>query len=210
MTKRLINYVGWGIILSVSLYFIYNNAFRYFSYDADTYGKNGWPYAPWILIHVVTAMSAFLLGPTQFISGLRRKYPRTHRTLGKIYLGSVLVAAITSLHLSIGKEIMTENLLANGTGLAALAFVWLLTSGMAYWAVRSRNFEQHREWMIRSFTVTCAFASIRLANKILTEQFHVDGQVADDFLAWAGWALPLIVVEAFLQGSKIRKANSLA
>lgn len=79
---------------------------------------------------------------------------------------------------------------------------------MAYWAVRSKNFEQHREWMIRSFTVTCAFSAIRLANKILTDQFHVDDQVANDFLAWAGWALPLIVVEAFLQGSKIRKGNS--
>ncbi|HZX58641.1 MAG TPA: DUF2306 domain-containing protein [Mucilaginibacter sp.] len=207
MTTRIINYAGWAIVLSASVYFIVNSAFHYLAYNSKTYGEF-WPYAPVLALHIAGGLVALTLGPFQFMPSIRKNYAKTHRTTGKIYLISVAIAASVSLVLSIYKIIVTEKALAYGTGLALLAIAWLLTSGMAYWSVRYRNFVQHREWMVRSYVVTCAFVSFRLIFKILTEKFHTNPGATADLMAWACWAPPLMVAEAFLQGSKIRKGSA--
>jgi uncharacterized membrane protein len=209
MTKKLISFGGWAIVIAASFYFLYNNALHYFAYNSADYSPAGfWPhFAPWLLIHIIGGMVALVLGPFQFISSLRKKHPLIHRTTGKIYLVSILIGAVASLYLSINKVIVNENDLVFGSGLAGLALAWLVTSGMAYWAVRSKNFVQHREWMVRSFVVTCGFTSFRLLDRILTEQFHTDPSATGNIMSWACWAVPLMVTEVFLQGIKIRKGN---
>jgi len=209
MTTRIINYLGWAIVLSVSVYFIVNNALHYFIYDSSHYPYGFWPvHAPWLLVHIVCGITALLLGPFQFMPAIRKNYPKTHRTMGKVYLMCVLVAALASFDLSIRKIIIGEKAIAYGGGLAMLGFVWLLTSGMAYWSAISRNFVQHREWMVRSFVVTCAFASFRLIDNILVYQFKVDRNESGTLMAWSSWAVPLIIAEVFLQAAKIRKGNA--
>ncbi|QEC66487.1 DUF2306 domain-containing protein [Panacibacter ginsenosidivorans] len=207
MTTKIIGYLGWAIVLSVSFYFIYNNVFNYFSYDKTHYSDGGfWPsYAPFLLAHVVFGMIALLLGPLQFIPAIRKKYVKTHHTIGKIYLISILIAASASLYLSIDKVIITEKGINFGTGLMGLAIAWLLTSGMAYWSIRHRNFAQHREWMVRSFVVTTAFASFRLFNNTLIDDFHIDPNATSDVMSWACWAFPLLITEVVLQAIKIRR-----
>jgi uncharacterized membrane protein YozB (DUF420 family) len=206
MTTRIINYLGWAIILSVSFYFIYNNVFNYFTYDKAHYGEDMWPsFAPFLLTHVVFGMIALIIGPLQFIPAIRKKYVKTHHAIGKTYLISVLIAASASLYLSIDKLIVTEKALNFGTGLMGLAIAWLLTSGMAYWSIRHKNFVQHREWMVRSFVVTTGFASFRLFNNILVNNFHTDPNATGDIMAWACWAFPLLVTEVTLQAIKIRR-----
>jgi uncharacterized membrane protein YozB (DUF420 family) len=208
MTTRIISYLGWAIILSVSCYFIYNNVFNYFNYDKPHYEPGGfWPsYAPFILTHVIFGMIALLLGPLQFIPAIRKKHVKIHHTIGKTYLISILIAASSSLYLAIDKVIISEKGLNFGTGLLGLAFAWLLTSGMAYWSIRHRNFEQHREWMVRSFVVTTGFASFRLFSNILVYNFHSDPNATGDVMAWACWAFPLLVTEVVLQATKIRRS----
>jgi hypothetical protein len=209
MTTRIINYLGWGVVLSVSVYFIINNALHYFIYNSAHYPYGFWPiHAPWLLVHIICGMTALLLGPFQFIPAIRKSYPKTHRTMGKTYLICVLIAAIASFDLSIRKIIIGEKAVAYGAGLAMLGFVWLLTSGMAYWSAISRNFVQHREWMVRSFVVTCAFASFRLIDNLLVHQLHVEPNASAEIMAWSCWAVPLIITEVFLQAGKIRKGNA--
>jgi hypothetical protein len=90
-------------------------------------------------------------------------------------------------------------------GLFALSTVWLLTTTMAVIAIRNRQFEQHREWMLRSYTVTFAFATFRLIYDYWVAP--PDGTAwADDFaafLAWACWVVPLVLLEAVLQLRKV-------
>ncbi|MGZ3874243.1 MAG: DUF2306 domain-containing protein [Mucilaginibacter sp.] len=207
MTTKLVNYVGCTIFVAASVYFLVNSAFHYFSYNSKAYAEY-WPYAPWLALHIAGGMIALVLGPFQFIPSIRKNYARTHRTIGKTYLISVAIAACMSLVLSIHKIIVTEKALTFGSGLAGLALAWLLTTGMAYWSVRYRNFVQHREWMVRSFVVTCAFVSFRLFFRILTGSLHTDPAATGDTMAWACWAFPLIVAEAFLQGKKIRQGSA--
>lgn len=208
MTTRIINYSGWVIVISASAFFIFNNVLHYLVFNKNQY-TDFWPlHAPWLLVHIVGGLTALVLGPFQFIPAIRKNYPKTHRTMGKIYLCAIVLAAFASFDLSIKKAIIHDKLIIYGSGLAMLAIAWLTTSGMAYWAVRSKNFVQHREWMVRSFVVTCAFTTFRLVDKLLTQQFHVDAFVSAQLMAWVCWSVPLIVTEVFLQAGKIRKGNA--
>jgi uncharacterized membrane protein len=210
MTKKIISYAGWTIVLAASIYFIVNSALPYLPYNKPRLAGAGFlpNFAPWILVHIVAGMTALLLGPFQFIPAIRKKYPRTHRFMGKTYLICIVIAACASLEMSVAKIIIGEKGVVFGMGLFMLGLVWLLTSGMAYWSARSRNFVQHREWMVRSFVVTCAFTTFRLSTKFMTEKFGIDGNAAAELMAWASWSVPLIVAELFLQGSKIKKGNA--
>ena len=206
MTAKFISFLGWSIVLIVSLYFVYNNALHYFRYNSTEYGPDAWPrFAPTLLIHIIAGILALLLGPFQFIPAIRNNYPKVHHTIGKTYLISIVIGAIASLNLSINKVMITEKALVFGLGLFGLAVAWLLTSGMAYWSVRKKDFDQHREWMVRSYVVTTAFASFRLFDKILSEKLHTDPAATGEVMAWACWAFPLMITEAFLQGIKIRR-----
>ena len=128
--------------------------------------------------------------------------------MGKIYLISVLIAGADSFFLSVGKMIIAEKNIVFGMGLFMLGVVWLLSAGMAYWAARSRNFVQHREWMVRCFVVTCAFVTFRLFAKMMSDGFGVDFGTALQVMSWACRAIPLVVAEIFLQAAKISRGNA--
>ncbi|MBS1501659.1 MAG: DUF2306 domain-containing protein [Bacteroidetes bacterium] len=210
MTRKILSYAGWTIVVAAIVFFIAIAALPYLPYNQKKFEVVGaWPrFAPSLLIHIVFGMAALVLGPFQFIKAIRNKYARTHRLMGKTYLVCILVAGIDSFYLSVNKMIITEKAVVFGGGLFMLGVMWLLTSGMAYWAARSRNFVQHREWMVRSFVVTCAFVTFRLFARTLSDGFGVDFNAALQIMAWACWAVPLIITEVFLQAAKIRKGNA--
>ena len=102
MTNKITGLLGWAIVIAVSLYFINDSALNYFNYDQDHYG-GAWPFAPFLLMHIVFGMIALLLGPFQFFPSIRKKYVKTHHTIGKIYLCAILLAGSASLYLAVAK-----------------------------------------------------------------------------------------------------------
>ena len=68
--------------------------------------------------------------------------------------------------------------------------------------------QQHREWMLRSYTVTFAFVTFRLASTWLSPWIAVpDDPVATDLdtlLAWSCWAVPLLLAEPLIQLRSMR------
>jgi Predicted membrane protein (DUF2306) len=203
MIRKALILVGWGIVLVFTYYFIYNNAFRYFNYSSPLYDELLKPFAPLLITHISGGIIAIVLGPLQFIPIIRKRYKKWHRLIGKIYLIAVLIGGLAAITLATAKVIMLEHAIAFGTGLLGLGIAWLFTSGMAFWAVRKRNFVQHREWMIRSYVVTCGFTSFRIFTDILNNYMHADGNQIGITMAWACWAIPLLITEMILQSRKI-------
>jgi uncharacterized membrane protein len=95
-----------------------------------------------ITIHLVTALSAALLGP--FIL-FRKKGDALHKAMGRIWAGLMLVTAITTIFIR-----------APGAGIAGSGFsfihlftVWTLGAlPVAIWGARSNNIRLHRGGMI--------------------------------------------------------------
>src|SRR6266852_3009695 len=49
------------------------------------------------LAHILPGMLFMVLGPLQFVRGLRSKYPQVHRWCGRIFLSASAVVGVTSL-----------------------------------------------------------------------------------------------------------------
>src|SRR5690242_6552408 len=49
------------------------------------------------LMHILPAMLFMMLGPLQFVSGLRRKYPQVHRWSGRVFLAASAIVGVSGL-----------------------------------------------------------------------------------------------------------------
>ena len=93
---------------------------------------------------------------------------------------------------------------AYAAGLFMLCTAWIITTAMAVFAIRRRNVIQHREWMLRSYTVTFAFVTFRVFVDVLGKWKILSYDDAGTIMAWACWAVPLILVEPLIQLRKMR------
>jgi hypothetical protein len=138
---------------------------------------------PWLIIpHAIGGVIALLSGPLQFSSRLRRRNPNFHRGLGRVYVLSVFIAAplavIMSNHRHDPRAIyfVAANIVQAGT--------WLLVTTAAFLTARNRHFQQHREWMVRSYAVTFTFVGTRVLQPIPAWNRHSE----------AGFAMEIIVI----------------
>jgi len=110
------------------------------------------------LLHVLPGIMFMVLGPLQFVRGLRAKHPAVHRWSGRIFLTASAVIGTTGLTMAArgaigGADEKAAIFLFGGFFLIALA--------KALWHAMRREFAQHREWMIRGYAVGLAVATIR-------------------------------------------------
>ena len=194
---------GWGTTLVLGLAmllglgFVAGFAFPYFA------GGEQLAQYPdrqaWLFVHIGGGMIALLVGPGQLWLGQKRRRLEVHRRLGLVYVGSVAVSVTEAFYLA------THTTLGwvFGAGLMGLAIAWVVTTGLAFAAVRRGLLHQHQEWMIRSYVVTFGFVVFRIFVGI--SQATGIGTVPEQLTAasWFCWAAPLLVTEAILQGRKI-------
>jgi hypothetical protein len=194
---------GWrtsallGLAMFIGIGFVAGFAFPYFAAGealAQYSGKEAW-----IFVHIGGGMIALLVGPGQLWLGHTNRKIDVHRKLGLVYMGAIAVSVTAAFYLA------THTALGwvFGAGLIGLAIAWIVTTGLAYVAVRRSLLHQHQEWMIRSYVVTFGFVFFRIFAGIM--QATGIGSLQEQLAAasWFCWAAPLLVTEAILQGRKI-------
>lgn len=111
-----------------------------------------------IAVHAVPASLALFLGPLQFITPLRVKFPRLHRVVGRIYMISIVVAALAAIFATI----FTLNGIPVQVGFALLIGAWVYTLAQGYRSIRRGEVQLHRIWMIRNYSFTFAAVVLRV------------------------------------------------
>jgi uncharacterized membrane protein len=182
---------------------------HYFTdYSPASYSDYFWPRRAGLLAHLVGGATAISCGLIQLWLGLTGRTSTLHRTLGKVYASGVLVGCIGGFYMAL----TIPGHLPDSAGLFMMSVAWAITTGMALYAIRTRHIEQHREWMLRSYTVTFAFVTARLAARLLHRWIQVpDDPVADNIdyvVAWAAWAVPLLIAEPLIQLRAMRRRRS--
>ena len=182
----------------IALAFIAFVALPYFRLDEAQF-RGYWPRRGWLLLHIATGIVALLTGPMQLWLGITNRRLEVHRRLGIVYMSSIVISSAAAFYLAFHTDLGV----VFGAGLTSLAVAWLLTTGMAYAAVRRHLMDQHKEWMIRSYVVTTAFVTFRILFLILESAGigSLNEQLA--IASWVCWAVPLLLTEAWLQGRKI-------
>ena len=189
---------GLSVVALIGLGFVLHDALPYFKFTDAQFGRY-LPYRWWLLLHISGGIVALLTGPIQLWLGLTERSVQAHRRLGLAYIGSVAASSAAGYYLAFHTTFGP----AFGTGLAGLATAWIVTTGLAFVSIRRHLYEQHKEWMIRSYVVTTAFVTFRLWFELLG--VIGVGTRADRgvIMAWSCWAVPLLITEAVLQGRKI-------
>lgn len=184
----------------------------------------------WFEMHVAFAGVAMIAGIFQFLPKLRSRKLQLHRVTGYIYVASVVFAAIAALRLTPD----LPNFVADGVRdqirlglvrptitipgpdkfvLIQVSFVllglsWLATTAMALRRVLQGNYDSHREWMIRSYSLTFAAVTVRLVASLLL-LVHVYGVLGAD-IAIQSWIVNFIVAEWYTRTSRLGSAPPLA
>jgi hypothetical protein len=191
-----------GFSALASLFFVAVAAIPYYALNEAQFGFY-WPRRGWLLLHITAGAIALLTGPVQVWLGLSDRVQGLHRPLGFVYLGSIVMSSAAAYYLALHTDLGW----VFGAGLASLATVWLVTSALAMLAIKRHLYEQHKEWMIRSYVLTTAFVTFRVMFGAL-EAAGV-GTVSErlTMAAWFCWAVPLFITEAVLQGRRILRVR---
>jgi uncharacterized membrane protein len=160
---------------------------------------------PWLALHAAAAATALLIGPLQFRSQLRARWPKLHRVLGRVYVTGCLVGGATGLLLAVG---MTTGPVA-GVGFGALAVVWFFATAKAWRFAVRRELVVHREWMIRSFALTFAAVTVRVYLP-LSQALPIGIDDAYRAIAFVSWIPNLIVAELYLRRRRVRLGREAA
>ncbi|MFF0043731.1 DUF2306 domain-containing protein [Streptomyces mirabilis] len=124
---------------------------------ADDYASRALPIRVAFYVHIVSAGLALALGPWQFSKRLRNRRIRLHRGIGRAYLVSVAIGAISAFVMSMFSSVG----LLGFFGFGSLAVLWGWTAWRGYRAIRERDVRSHQAWMIRNFALTYAAVTLR-------------------------------------------------
>ena len=145
---------------------------------------------PFLVIHVISAMTALLVGPLQFVRRLRTRRPAVHRATGLIYVAAIAIGSPAGFVLALGTS--AGPVAASGFAMVAvlsITFTWL-----GWRAAMRRQFAEHRAWMLRSWAMTAGAITLRLllpASAMLGLRFYA----AYPVIAWLSWLINLALIE---------------
>jgi uncharacterized membrane protein len=162
-------------------------------------GPDPMPHFVSLLIHAAPGALSLFIGPFQFATRLRVRYPTLHRVSGRVYMMSVVVAAVAAFTSA------TYSVSGFTTQVAfyILSIAWLYTLFRSFQTIRRGEVQLHRIWMIRNYSLTFAAVTLRiyLFSGIALQQTTFPSLTFADLYATAVWASILgniLVAEYFI------------
>ena len=151
-----------------------------------------------LITHIIASMLAILIGPFQFLPGLRKgRWLKVHRWLGRTYMLSILFGGLSGLYMAQFAHggIITE------LGFGTLAVLWLYSGYRAYRHIRNKDLEAHRQWMIRNYALTFAGVMLRVWAP-LSVGMGADFTTAYIIIGWVCWVPNLLVAEWIIRRTR--------
>jgi uncharacterized membrane protein len=152
------------------------------------------------IVHVVPGLLFMILGPLQFNSKIRARHLQWHRWSGRVFVVCSAVIGVSALVMSFAMPAIGGFNQAAATTLFGAFF--LLALGKAFWHIRRREIDLHREWMVRAFSVGIAVAAIRPIVGILFATSRFSGLTPHEFFGtafWIGFVVCLMAAEAWIR-----------
>jgi uncharacterized membrane protein len=196
-----LNQIGWWFLFLVStfygLYALYMGALEIL-HQLGILEDVKFRAAPWIfIIHALAGGVGLISGSLQFNRRILNKHKPMHRLIGKIYVDAIWITSVAALWSAI---LFDVNILAK-IAFGILAILWFGATTVAYLRIRNRRVREHREWMIRSFSLSLFFVTFSFWVPGLTES-SLPYEVAYPLAVFLSWALNLLVAELWIRGSR--------
>jgi hypothetical protein len=151
------------------------------------------------LIHIVPGAGFMILGPLQFLPGIRARHPRFHRRSGRVFLFCGYVIGVTALVMPF--VMMPIGGVNEAAGVLLFAVYFLTALSKAWWHIVHRRTTLHREWMIRAFAIGLAVATIRPIIALFFIFSRLSPQVFFGTAFWIGFVLHAIAAEVWINST---------
>jgi uncharacterized membrane protein len=158
------------------------------------------------LTHIIPGILFMVLGPLQFVRGIRARHLWLHRLLGRVYVAASVVIGLSALiltfNVSIGGAVETA---------ATLVFapIFLFSLAKAVVHVRRREVARHREWMIRAFAIGLAVATMRPIIALFFALTTLTPQQFFGYAFWIGFLLHVAIAELWIRATRPRALPSI-
>lgn len=148
-----------------------------------------------VVVHIIGAVLLAVLGPFQFVFGLRRRNLGWHRAAGRLIVVSGLAAALSGIWMTVSYdlpaydgEILHVMRLAVGSAMAAA-----LVLGLA--AIRRRDIARHSAWMIRGYAIGMGAGTQVFTHLPWLVLGITPGESGRSVAMGAGWVINIVVAE---------------
>ena len=204
----------WGQILLIlaalplsviAVQIFMRDASSFYTFSPEGYGRY-WSYAVTMFAHIFGGTLALFLGPLQFVTPFRRRFPVAHRRVGYAYFFGVTIGAASAFHMVFDVELTRT--VGFAVGLFCLAVCWVLTAVLAYRAVTRRRFALHQQFMAQNYALTLSFVVTRWLFDLDIAFIQNMGPMRYITMGWVGWVMPLFLVGAAFQYRQIIGAKA--
>ena len=141
--------------------------------------------------HIAAGPLTLIFGLVLISDRFRIRFPKWHRSLGKIQVALVLLLLVPS-GLWMARYAATGTVA--GIGLAVLAILTGLCILLGWRSAVRRRFVEHRRWMWRCFVLLCSAVVLRLIGGFVTVT-NVGSDWSYPLATWVSWIIPLVAFE---------------
>jgi uncharacterized membrane protein len=156
------------------------------------------------VVHAFSGGVALIIGPLQLNRRLFNRVRNLHRGLGRIYVGSIWISSIGGLWSAIFFEVEIAARIVFGV----LALLWFATATIALLQIRNGKIAEHREWMIRSFSLSFFFVTFSVWAPGVASG-NVANAIGYPLAVFLSWSLNLLVAEIWIRRTRRQYAASI-
>lgn len=200
---KIVKAIIWTILIAFFSYLMFQLSWPYVSLKPDIdflatkqniIHIKHWRYA--FYAHVFFSILTLVAGLTQFSDYILKQFPKVHRTMGNVYVIDVICIA--------GPSGLIMGIYSNGDWQASLSFVvlstlWMVFTAFALYKVYNKQYNKHREWMIRSYALTLSAITLRLLAIVFPMFYQFNAKEEYTVISWLSWTLNLVIAESYIQ-----------
>ncbi len=151
------------------------------------------------MLHRLGGTLYMVMGVLQFSKSFRAHRPRVHRWVGRAFILLSLSAAISGVTMA-----YTHGMAGTSELVPSIVFgaLMILFTARAYLSARRREFAQHREWMIRSFSIGLGIATIRIFYMVGIAATSLTPTQLVGATFWSGWLVTMAVGEWWIHQTR--------
>jgi Predicted membrane protein (DUF2306) len=197
-------YVVFSVIALMSLYVMYHNE-RFLVDSAHPAWQHYAPFKWWLLPHGIFGAIVLLFAPLQFSDRLRQRFTKTHRVMGRLYVGGALLLAPLGAYIQYYQERMGGPRSFTILGIVDASMLMGATS-LAFLFAFKRKIALHRQWATRSYAIALVFIGGRFILGITG--WEALGVEIVQAMIWSCLALSVMFADISIHWREIRSALS--
>lgn len=155
-------------------------------------------------IHIISSGIALLIGWVQFNKRIKASIPIVHRLVGYVFFISVFIGGMSGLYLS-----FYSNYILSKIGFGILSTLWLSSSFYALYYIKGKQFDLHKNWALRTYSITFSSVTFRICFVLFTSTTN-NYEISFSISSWLCWIINIIIIELIIQNSVMKPSSSLS